>query len=139
MDSFATGMDWLLERTVELCPIGMSFGQTTFTNLDFADDVSLFAELLELLTPALETMASEAAALGLEVKLVEDQGSSPGLQGAHARNHYSARPRSRGVCLPRLPYPLNNPKHPGVRVTKHLRMISRSFYDNDRTYDNVDL
>ena len=60
-------MDWLLERTAELCPIGVSFGQTTFTDLDLADDVSLLTELLELLTPALETMASEAAALGLEV------------------------------------------------------------------------
>jgi len=37
------------------------------TDLDFADDVSLLAELLELLVPILETMASEAASLGLEV------------------------------------------------------------------------
>ena len=66
-DSFATGMDGLLERTVKSCPIGVSFGQTTFTNLDFSDDVSVLTELLELLTPALEMMASEAAALGLEV------------------------------------------------------------------------
>jgi len=35
--------------------------------LDFADDVALVTELLELLVPALETMASEAASLGLEV------------------------------------------------------------------------
>jgi len=35
--------------------------------LDFADDVSLLAELLELLVPILETIASEAASLGLEV------------------------------------------------------------------------
>jgi len=38
-----------------------------FTDLDFADDVALLAELLELLVPALETMASEAASLGLEI------------------------------------------------------------------------
>ena len=36
-------------------------------DLDFADDVRLLAELLELLVSALETMASEAASLGLEV------------------------------------------------------------------------
>ena len=60
-DSFATGIDWLLERTVESCSIGVAFGLSSFTDLDFADDVSLLAELL------LETMASEAASLGLEV------------------------------------------------------------------------
>jgi len=66
-DSFATGMDWLLERTVESCSIGMAFGQSSCTDLDFADDVSLLAELLELLVPILETMASEAVSLWLEV------------------------------------------------------------------------
>ena len=66
-DSFATGMDWLLDRTIEYCSIGVAFGQSSVTDLDFADDVSLLAELLELLVPILETMASEAASLGLEV------------------------------------------------------------------------
>jgi len=37
------------------------------TDLDFADDVSLLAEMLELLVPILETIASEAASLGFEV------------------------------------------------------------------------
>ena len=59
--SFATGMDWLLDRTVESCSIGVVFGQSSFTDLDFADDVSLLAELLQLLVPILETTASEAA------------------------------------------------------------------------------
>jgi len=44
-DSFATGMDWLLDRTVESCSIGEAFGQSSFIDLDFADDVSLLAEL----------------------------------------------------------------------------------------------
>jgi len=65
-DSFATGMDWMLERTVAATH-GVSFGQHSFTDLDFADDVCLLAEMLKLLVPALETMASEAARLGLEV------------------------------------------------------------------------
>jgi len=35
--------------------------------LNFTNDVALLAELLELLIAVLETMASEAASLGLEV------------------------------------------------------------------------
>ena len=35
----------------------MAFGQSSFTDLDFADDVTLLAELLELLVPILETTA----------------------------------------------------------------------------------
>ena len=65
--SFATCMDWLLDRTVESCSIGVAFGQSSFTDLDIADDVSLLAELLELLVPILETIAIEAASLGFEV------------------------------------------------------------------------
>ena len=62
-----TSVDWLLDRNDESCSIGVAFGQSSFTYLDFADDVSLLAELLELLVPILETMASEAASLGLVV------------------------------------------------------------------------
>ena len=42
------------------------FGQSSFTDLDFADNVSVLVELLELVT-TLETMESEAASLGLKV------------------------------------------------------------------------
>ena len=66
-DSFATGVDWLLERTVDTGLNGVSFGPHSFSDLDFADDVALLAELLELLVPALETMASEATSLGLQL------------------------------------------------------------------------
>jgi len=66
-DSFATGINWLLDRTVESCSIGVAYGQISFTDLDFADDVSLLAKLLELLVPVLETTASEAASLGSEM------------------------------------------------------------------------
>ena len=34
----------------------MSFGPHSFSDLDFADDVALLAELLELLVPAPETI-----------------------------------------------------------------------------------
>ena len=66
-DFFAVGMDWLLERTVGTDMNGVSFGPHSFSDLDFADDVALHAELLELLVPALETTALETASLGLEV------------------------------------------------------------------------
>jgi len=75
-DSFATGMDWLLERTVDLCSIGVAFCQSSFTDIDFADDVSFLAELLELLVPIFETMASEAASPGLEVNWQKTSSSS---------------------------------------------------------------
>jgi len=42
--------------------------QCAFTDLDFADDISVLAELLELLVPALATFQEEAAQLGLEMK-----------------------------------------------------------------------
>ena len=45
----------------------MSFGTHSFSDLDFANDVDFLAELHELLVPALETTASEAAYLELEV------------------------------------------------------------------------
>jgi len=40
-DSFATGMDWLLERMVGSGATSVSFGQASFTDLYFADDISL--------------------------------------------------------------------------------------------------
>ena len=45
----------------------ITFGQFAFTDLDFADDISLPAELLELLVPALQISQEEVAPLGLEV------------------------------------------------------------------------
>ena len=64
---FAIGMDWLLERTICKGMNGVSFGLQPFSYLYFADGVTLLAELLELLVPALETMTSEAASLRLEM------------------------------------------------------------------------
>ena len=46
---------------------GVSFGNHSYTDLDFADDVCLLAELLELLVPVLEALATEAESLVLEV------------------------------------------------------------------------
>ena len=60
-------MDWLLERSVSRGMNGTTFGQYSFTDLDYADDVSLLSEMLQLLVPVLESFQVEAAPLGLEV------------------------------------------------------------------------
>ena len=60
-------MDWLLERSVGRDMNGTTFGQYSFTDLDYADDVSLLSKMLELLVPVLESFQEEAAPLGLEV------------------------------------------------------------------------
>ena len=65
-------------HTVDSCSIAVAFGHSSFIDLDFADDV------IELLVPILETIASEAASLGLEVNW---QKTSFGLQGGYAINH----------------------------------------------------
>jgi len=57
----------MLERTVGQGMNGVSFGQDCYTDLDFAGDVSLLAELLEFLISVLETMATEEASLGFKV------------------------------------------------------------------------
>jgi len=64
-DSFATGMDSLLERAFGIGMNGIYFGDHSYSDLD--DDVCLLAELMELLVPVLEAQATEAEALGLEV------------------------------------------------------------------------
>ena len=46
---------------------GVSFSDHSYTDLDFADNVCLLAELLELLVPVLEALATEAESLGLDV------------------------------------------------------------------------
>jgi len=46
----------------------VSLGQEVFTDLDFAEDVSIIAEMLEVLIFALEIMNEESLALGLEIK-----------------------------------------------------------------------
>jgi len=93
------------------------FGQSSFTDLDFADNVSVLVELLELVT-TLETMESEAASLGLKVNWQktkvqtlrcplscwEDMPLT--IWGLGPRRHGSW-----GVCLPWLSDPMNNRKH----------------------------
>ena len=65
--AFLVPMDWLLEHTVHRCQVGTSVGKEIFTDLDFADDVSILAEMLSVLVLALEVMNEEAKPLGLTI------------------------------------------------------------------------
>jgi len=56
-----------MDRAVGKGMNGVVFGHDAYTDLNFADDISLLAELLSLLIPVLEAFAEEAAAVGLEV------------------------------------------------------------------------
>lgn len=64
-DLFLAPMDWVLERTVHRGMFGVTLGDEIFTDLDFADDVALLVETLDVLNLALETMHHEANHLGL--------------------------------------------------------------------------
>jgi len=46
---------------------GVTIGKEVFTDLDFADDVSLLAEMLEVLVLALTVMQEEASTFGLQI------------------------------------------------------------------------
>jgi len=46
-------MDWILNRTVEQSPLGVSIGKEHFTDLDYADGVALLAEMLQTLVAGL--------------------------------------------------------------------------------------
>jgi len=50
------------ERTVHRGMTGVTLGKEVFTDLDFADDVSSLAEMLEVLVLALTVMQEEASA-----------------------------------------------------------------------------
>ena len=64
---FSTCMDWIMDRVVDRSGCGVSFGDVRITDLDFADDAVIFAETLDVLTAALETLSEEAEPLGLRV------------------------------------------------------------------------
>jgi len=56
-----------MDRAIGKGMNGAVFGQDPYTDLDFADDISLLAELLSLLIPVLEAFDEEAAAIGLRL------------------------------------------------------------------------
>jgi len=56
-----------MERTPHGGFLGATLGTDTFTDLDYADDVALLAEMLEVLLLALHVLKDEAHPLGLKV------------------------------------------------------------------------
>src|SRR6218665_2590553 len=60
-------MDWILERTVHKGLAVATFGEEVFWDLDYADDVALLAEMLEVLILSLHVMQEEARPFGLEI------------------------------------------------------------------------
>jgi len=86
-DSFATSMDWLLERSVGRGMSGITFGQCTFTDLDFADEISLLAELLGR---SCCRDIPGATPLGLEVNWQKNNGSSTGLLSRTSLHVYTS-------------------------------------------------
>ena len=64
---FNTCIDWVMGETVGKTDCGVSMGDATITDLDFADDIVIFAETLEALVTALDTLSIESRPLGLKV------------------------------------------------------------------------
>src|SRR6218665_1788204 len=60
-------MDWILERTVQTGLAGATFGGEVFSDLDYADDVALLTEMLEVLILSLHFMQEEVRPFGLEI------------------------------------------------------------------------
>lgn len=84
-DFLPRALDWLLKSAVGISMNGVSFGPQSFSDLDFADDVALLVELLELVVRALGTMASATISLGLEVNLQKTKKSE--LRAAGRMSH----------------------------------------------------
>ena len=59
-------MDHMMECTVHRGMTGVTLGKEV-TDLDFADDVSLLAEMLEVIVLALTVMREEASTFGLQI------------------------------------------------------------------------
>ena len=66
-DLFLELMDWLLDRAVHRGYLGVTVGNEIFSDLDFADDVSLLDSMLEILVLALEILHEDSSQLGLEI------------------------------------------------------------------------
>jgi len=66
-DLFLRPMDHMMERTVHRGMTSVTIGKEVFTDLDFADDVSLLAEMLEVLVLALTVMQEEASVFRIQI------------------------------------------------------------------------
>ena len=67
-DMFLEPIDWIDGRTSHCGFLGITVVHDVFTDLDFADNVSILAEMLEVIILALEIMHEESFQLGLRIK-----------------------------------------------------------------------
>jgi len=58
-------MDWILEQTVHKGLVGATLGEEVFLDLDYANDIALLAEMLEVHILSLHVMQEEARVLRL--------------------------------------------------------------------------
>ena len=63
---FLEPMDWITNRAAHKGFLGVTVGEEICTGLDYADDVSLLASMLEILVLALEILHEESSQIGLE-------------------------------------------------------------------------
>jgi len=80
LDLFLGLIDHMMERTVHRGMTGVTLGDEIFTDLDFADDVALLAEMLEVLVLVLPVMEEEAAAFGFTSTGLKPRLSSSAIQ-----------------------------------------------------------
>ena len=62
---FCRAIDWIMERIAQM--VGVVVGGRSYTDLDYADDVTLFATSTPVLGSALEAFEETASHLGLHV------------------------------------------------------------------------
>ena len=82
----------MMERMVHRGMTGVTLGKEVFADVDFADDVSLLAEMLEVLVLALTVMQEEASTFGLQInwsktKILQVPSSSAGSTVQVADGH----------------------------------------------------
>jgi len=73
---FLTPMDWILEQTVHKGLVGATLGEEVFLDLDYANDIALLAEMLEVHSLSLHVMQEEARPFGLEINWYHDNSST---------------------------------------------------------------
>ena len=64
---FLEPMDWITNRAVHKGFLGVTVGEEICTDLDYANNVSLLASMLEILVLALEILHEESSQIGLEI------------------------------------------------------------------------
>ena len=93
---------------------GTAIGADAFSDLDYADDVALLAELLDLLHSTLEIFDLEAAPLGLSVNWKKPKSNHSATSGLISRTSLfmgTRLRRWRSLCtsVPRFPAPVAVP------------------------------